>query len=282
MAEDFDTRVLLAGERHALRFADRLISPGGDVLGTYRRYLRAEALAPAATVRPASVPAGEAERRDSPAMERRCRVPLHGPAGAAQGRRGPDPGGHGSPPRRLAADAARRRHRHGPAGASRCAISSSSRPPATSASVFLEGSRASRCRGLVDDHHVLSCPSRWECWPSVMLEALEANRPVLATPTGGMVEMVAVPGAGWLTACAATARSPSADRLLERPEEIDRLIESESPRGRVRELGGATSPAGLRSRSASGRQRPSSLNGRPTPPAREPRRSCRWSSLLRP
>ena len=41
-------------------------------------------------------------------------------------------------------------------------------------------------------------PSRWECWPYVALEAACRGRPVLATATGGMTELVADPASGRL------------------------------------------------------------------------------------
>ena len=47
-------------------------------------------------------------------------------------------------------------------------------------------------------HHVVAIPSLWECWPYAALEPLHLNRPVLATPVGGLVELVAPGRSGWL------------------------------------------------------------------------------------
>ena len=48
----------------------------------------------------------------------------------------------------------------------------------------------SQVAGLFASHDLVVLPSLWECWPTVGLEALERNRPLLATPTGGLTEMV--------------------------------------------------------------------------------------------
>jgi glycogen synthase len=64
----------------------------------------------------------------------------------------------------------------------------------------------------------------------VVLEALAAGRPVLGTPTGGMVEMLACPDAGWLTE--GVGEEPLArkiEELLDRPDEVDELIASGRP-----------------------------------------------------
>src|SRR5215217_2797134 len=49
--QGFEARQLITAERHALREADRILWPGGDVLGTYRRFYGAAELAPASRVR---------------------------------------------------------------------------------------------------------------------------------------------------------------------------------------------------------------------------------------
>ncbi len=52
---------------------------------------------------------------------------------------------------------------------------------------------------LISEHDVVVLPSLWECWPNAALEALARNRPVIATPTGGFLEMVRPGVSGWLT-----------------------------------------------------------------------------------
>ena len=46
---------------------------------------------------------------------------------------------------------------------------------------------------------VIVSPSIWECWPNTVLEAFEADRPVLATAVGGHVGMVDDAETGWLS-----------------------------------------------------------------------------------
>jgi glycosyltransferase involved in cell wall biosynthesis len=43
---------------------------------------------------------------------------------------------------------------------------------------------------LIREHHVTVVPSLWECWPAAALESIAYDRPVLATPTGGLAEIV--------------------------------------------------------------------------------------------
>ena len=50
----------------------------------------------------------------------------------------------------------------------------------------------------IRDSHVVVVPSLWECWPNTAREALMHNRPVLATPVGGLCEMVEPNRSGWL------------------------------------------------------------------------------------
>jgi hypothetical protein len=96
---------------------------------------------------------------------------------------------------------------------------------------FVDGVPRNEVGRLIHEHDVVVCPSRWECWPSVILEAFQANRPVLATPTGGMAEMVRETGAGWLTEGRGDGPLVDAiDRLVANRDAAARLIESNAPR----------------------------------------------------
>ena len=269
LAHDFDTRVLLAGERHALRFADHTITPGAHVLDTYRRYYGPDALAPPTTLR-CLIPPGLRSSKDPPPvgdgvrflylgrLERRKGV--EDLIRAATGLRRDDwtltllGGDTDTAPLGMSM---REQLELAAAGDKRIQ--------------FVSGLPREQAAALFDDHHVLVVPSRWECWPSVILEALEANRPVLATPTGGMVEMVGVPGAGWLSADAGDiALAAALDRLLERPEEIARLIEEESPRRAHSQLTDTDEFREGYARLADSRSQASALNGRPATTAAAP------------
>jgi len=85
-------------------------------------------------------------------------------------------------------------------------------------------------RELIESAHVCVSPSLWECWPNTVLESFEQNRPVLATPVGGHLEMVEEGVSGWLA------------RGVE-PEHVRRAIERMlGDRGRVEELVTAEGP----------------------------------------
>jgi glycogen synthase len=90
---------------------------------------------------------------------------------------------------------------------------------------------------LIDRHHVVVVPSLWECWPSVAIEALARNRPVLATPVGGLPEMLQPDGAGWLTAGTGSEQLATAvESLLDDRRAITEAIAGEGPLRAAREL----------------------------------------------
>jgi glycogen(starch) synthase len=95
---------------------------------------------------------------------------------------------------------------------------------------FREAVPREQLTDLILKHHVSVCPSRWECWPNAVLEALELDRPVLATPTGGLVEMLGDAQAGWLAGgCDATSLADALEGVLKAPDRVAELISSGSP-----------------------------------------------------
>jgi glycogen(starch) synthase len=237
LGDDVETRALFEAERHTLAAADRVIWQGGDILETYRRFYGPAGLADAVQIANARASIAQAV------------------------------GGQGAPP----ADGPMRflyinrlERRKGVENLIRAATSlarddwaltlvggdSDTAPLGGSMREHLEVLAAGdpriefhppRQREELADayagHHVLLCPSLWECWPYVVLEALEAGRPVLGTRTGGLVAMLSKPGAGWLV----DGRDPTgladalADRLDQR-ESIHELIRSGAPRRAHRTL----------------------------------------------
>jgi glycogen synthase len=83
---------------------------------------------------------------------------------------------------------------------------------------------------LIKSHDVVVVPSLWECWPNTALEALSQNRAVLASPVGGLTEIVEPGVNGWL-AGGADWRSLAAEagRLLDSRQEPARLAEAGGP-----------------------------------------------------
>jgi hypothetical protein len=85
--------------------------------------------------------------------------------------------------------------------------------------------------------HVAVVPSLWECWPNTAREAMMHNRPVLATPVGGLVGMVQHERTGWLTRdTSPEAIAEGIQRLAADPDEVAEVIRSGAPRRRWREL----------------------------------------------
>jgi glycogen synthase len=224
----FDARQLMAAERHVLREADRILTPGGDVLATYERFYGERELAPASRVRgliaPPPTPGTEPEAAGHELkllyvgrIERR-----KGVAGFVRALTGvPDDGftltlvGGDTDTAPLGLSL-RDQLELTIAGDDRFRI--------------VDELPREELTQLLAESHVVVCPSRWECWPSVALEALAANRPVLGTPTGGLVEMLGSPDAGWLTEDRSEhALATAVEQLLARPSEVDELIASCGP-----------------------------------------------------
>jgi glycosyltransferase involved in cell wall biosynthesis len=87
------------------------------------------------------------------------------------------------------------------------------------------------------EHDLLAIPSLFECWSDAALEAMRAGLPVLASPVGGLREIVADGVSGWHTE--GTGRGPirrSLERLLEDRPEVERVRASAAPRSRFLEL----------------------------------------------
>ena len=77
---------------------------------------------------------------------------------------------------------------------------------------------------LLRDCDAVVLPSLWESWPYVALEALQANRPIIATPVGGFVEIVRPGASGWLTEdTSVESLATLIERLLYSREEVERL-----------------------------------------------------------
>lgn len=199
LADDEAGRAMVDLERYALRFADRIVWPGGDVLESYRRFYGADAIAPGRRIRHAV---------------------FLGPDDVPR-----EPDRHGGPLRILFVG--RLERRKGVVDLVEALVSlerddwtlsllgadTPTAPLGVSMRAQLEllagGDErirfcAPRSREgvleLIAEHDVCAIPSRWECWPNVALEAFLVGRPVLATPTGGLVEMVRPGKSGALAA----------------------------------------------------------------------------------
>jgi glycosyltransferase involved in cell wall biosynthesis/GT2 family glycosyltransferase len=237
LKRDLGSQALHHMERYALAHADRLIWQGGDVLGTYRRFYGADALAPDTRIRyPYAGPVADSGSDDAFEIEGPLRI-LY--AGRLERRKGVQ-----NLVRALTA-VARDDFRltligddtaTAPLGLSmreqlRLAIADDGR-----IELREPGDRAAIAQAI-REHHLVAIPSLWECWPYAALEPLHLNRPILATPVGGLVELVAPGRSGWLAGGTDhVALEQALESVLGTTGELKEMVRSRAPLARGREL----------------------------------------------
>ena len=200
LGHDFGVPRLADLERIALRSADAVLWGGGDVLEAYRGYYGPDALGPAHRVRHALWTEGHERGALTPPPREDGRLRMLY-LGRLERRKGVQNllravTAIGDPSWQLTL-----------AGGD-----TETAPLRTSMRAQLEDMAAGdpriallgpqprhTLRDLLVSHHVLVVPSLWECWPGVALEALSMNRPLVGTPTGGLVELVRDGVSGWTT-----------------------------------------------------------------------------------
>ena len=254
---DFTTRVTAEIERYALRHADVLLWPGGDVLGLYERFYGAANLAPARLIRNPLLLDGPLEADPVPAAPEGPLKLLY--LGRLERRKGVQNLLRAMPTLRdrnwrltlLGGDT-----QTAPLGAS-MRLQLEQMAASDPQIEFADEVRRADLGAFISAHDVVVLPSLWECWPYVALEAMRRNRPVLATPTGGFAELIRPGVNGWLTAdTTAEALADALDELLADREGILELRRRPARRPRSRRLptptksspGTATAPG--RSRAA--------------------------------
>jgi glycogen synthase len=230
---EFATQAVWEAERYCLAHCDRFVYPGGDVYGTYQRFYGAGQLAPPHKAHHAvfgDIEPTWAVRTDGESVaERRLRFLYFG----------------------------RMERRKGVQNLLRALLSfgrddwelsllggdTDSAPMRASMRQYLMSMAAGDERvtfhdpvprwevtNLIQHSDVIVVPSLWECWPNTALEALCQNRLVLATPVGGLKEIVEPGVNGWL-APGADWRSLAAEvgRVLDAREEATRLAVAGGP-----------------------------------------------------
>lgn len=233
MPDDHGARALFEMERYCLRHADRVIQQGGDVYGTYERFYGADALAPATTI-PHVVPPHIQEEVHATEDDNEGPLRLLY-LGRFERRKGVN-------------DLVTALESVGDVRLTLLGGDTDTGPLAASLreqiEFVVEGDPRitladpvphDQVTRVMSEADVVVLPSRWECWPNVLLEALAANRPVLATPVGGMVEMVG--DGGWLTAgTGPRALADAIDRLAQDPGNVRKVVAEGRPRRRFEQL----------------------------------------------
>ncbi|HEY1356037.1 MAG TPA: glycosyltransferase [Solirubrobacterales bacterium] len=90
---------------------------------------------------------------------------------------------------------------------------------------------------LAAAHDLVVAPSRFDVWPTEVIAAMACGLPALATPVGGLVEIVEDGVSGWLTSDSGQrAIGGSLVALIDRLEEVERARECGAPAERARQL----------------------------------------------
>lgn len=213
-ADDPETRAVFALERLALRDADGLLAADAGIVEAYREFYGATGLAPAAMVPHAFGLVAEKARPDASGS-----IGVSGEAG----------GGTTGPLRILCLGRLERRKGQddlveallgmpGPWSLSLAGGDTRTGPLGTSVEQLVHRRAAGDPRvrllgrrepheipGLLSEHDLLVVPSRWECWPYVVLEAMREGVPVLAVAAGGPARMCADADVAWLARSGAPA-----------------------------------------------------------------------------
>ena len=221
-------------ERYSLRHADVLLYGGGDILDTYRRYYGAGNLAPAVPSRHpvADAPASEALVPEQVlAGDAPLKVLYLGRMERRKGVQDLVRAVTETPDARFHVTLVGGDTRTAPLGLSirrqlELMVADDSRM------TLLDHVERDELPALLSEHQAVIVPSRWECWPNVALEALRANRPVLATPVGGLVEMAADGGGMLADDTGIQAVGKLLARAVEERGVLGELIADGAPRQR--------------------------------------------------
>ena len=236
IADGRDERALTAMERHVLQHVDHVLWAGGDILGTYERYYGRAALAAPRHVRhPAPILEATGEAQAAAPDDAPVKLLF---VGRLERRKGV-----------LELIRAFQRSARDDTTLTLAGGDTDSGPTGSSMQATLElmtlGDDRIRLLGalpgpeigaLLAEHDVVIAPSRWECWPYSVLEALQANRPVLATRVGGHAELVRPGETGWLVAPGEDSLADALDVIQADPAAARAMARSGAGAGSLAEL----------------------------------------------
>lgn len=218
-----DMRLLAELEREQFRLADRLLWRGGDTLDLYRRYY-------------SDLPLPEPVRIRGP-MEAMPEAPMPAPRDPAEPLRILYVGRLQRCKGTLDLAEACSRLRSDDWRLTMFGADTLTAPMGQSARLTIETMCGGDPRVGIEDpvpheelqrrwqeHDLLVVPSRFEVWSNVALEAMRAGLPILATPVGGLAEIVDPGVTGWHTeGLGAGALHRALSRLLEDRDELERM-----------------------------------------------------------
>lgn len=122
-------------------------------------------------------------------------------------------------------------------------------------------------QSMFDNHDLVAVPSEFEVWSNVALEAMRAGAPVLATPIGGLTEIVEDGVTGWHTADTGRgAIQSSLERLLADRDELERVRASGEVFRRFERLTAAGPILGAYRELLGERPHPPAFGARPSTP----------------
>jgi glycogen(starch) synthase len=233
----FAATVLFDLERYSLRRADRILAPGGDVYSAYQRFFGKDCVAPVLTVRhPVLSKRGFTTVAEQPAEESPLRLLYVGRLERRKGvqnliRVATAALGHDWSLTLVGGDT-----QTAPLGTSM--RSQLELMAADDARIdFRSEAGVDEVATLIGSADLVVLPSLWECWPNAALEAFAKSKPVLATPTGGYLELVQPGRSGWLTHdTSQTSLARILERLVETRDDVRELGASGAPRRLYEEL----------------------------------------------
>jgi glycosyltransferase involved in cell wall biosynthesis len=223
-------------EREQLRLCDRLLWPGGDCLGLYRRYYGEEALPPGVRIRPASELPAAPEGPAATLAEGPLRLLFVGDLRRSRGVVDLVEACQSLPPESWHLTLAGRDTTTAGMGQSvRETIELFSGEDRRIE--FAPEPGAAALQEHLSAADLLVAPSRLEATAGIALRALAAGVPALATPVGDLVEVVEDGVSGWHAEDVGPVALGRALRRLESDRgELKRVRDSGAPAERAREL----------------------------------------------
>lgn len=234
--DDLETATLYNLERYCLAYADVLINAPGDIYTAYQRFYGADQLAPSAIIGHVCPAQPLAQQPSTPAAIGDLRILYFGRL-----------------ERRKGVHALVDALANSPLQGWRLTLVGADTPTAalkTSMRSMLEQAAGrdprieirdavpqSEIPDLIRDHDVMITPSKWECGPNSALEALACNRPLLATPVGGQLEM-AIEGQTGMQASGTGAAElyELVARAVAGRDELRAMVADEKPVGHYRKI----------------------------------------------